>query len=470
MKIELLTTEKEAIKYVASAGRLSRYQGTVFDIIKICEQKSFKKNYDFISRVVQMGHDSIIDHDYLLFGLQNVTPIVEQFLIEYRFGSFTVKSRREVDFQNAGFYTPDFHDTSGKLLDNNETLQKEYNAHIKELFNSYKTLLEQGIEKEDARFILPYSYYSNIIMGVDAHTLKDMIIKLTKQKYKNITELREVGEKLYEIAKDRVPYIIPLIDNYKEQEIDPTEEYLNNLIPQNNRQYKIRDKTELLNYTQNIDDQILISAIMKIYQFDYETAFNIYKNLCQSNPNFQIELMKQIGLKSADKLELTQVNFQFQIPISLAVLTHLTRHRTHSIITPDFVPNIDITQYKTPPKINSKCKDYYDDIIKKNIEIYKKFKDKYKIREEDLIYFTLSGTLTNITTNMDGKTLQHILRLRECAKAQWEIRNIAHEIHKEVNKVAPIFSQILGPSCQILGICPEQKESCGKIKQIKKEF
>lgn len=54
---------------------------------------------------------------------------------------------------------------------------------------------------EDARFILPYCYYSNIMMGIDAHTLKDMIIKFTKTKYAKIEELRLFGERLKEIAR-----------------------------------------------------------------------------------------------------------------------------------------------------------------------------------------------------------------------------------------------------------------------------
>lgn len=457
--------KEEIIKYIASAGRLSRYKGTVFDIIDICENKTFEENCNFISKVISMGHDSITDHDYLLFGIQDITPVIEQIIIEERFSSFTIKSRREVNFENAGFYTPSFHTKDNILLENNKKIQEEYNNHMKSLFSSYKYLLEQNIEKEDARFVLPYSYYSNIIMGVDAHTLKDMIIKFTKGKYKNITELKLFGERLYEIAKDRTPYIIPLIDNYKENKVDETEEYLNKLIPENKRKYNIIDKVKLLNYTQNTDDVILVSALMRIYQFDYETALKIYKSLEKKDKNFKLELMKQIGIKSNEKLELTQVNFQFQIPISLAVLTHLTRHRTNSILVKDFVPNIDLTQYKTPPKINSTNKEYYDEVYRKNIEVYEKFKNEYKIREEDLVYFSLSGNLVNTVINLNGKTLQHILKLRECSKAQWEIRSRAVEMHKEISKIAPIFSEILGPSCKILGKCPEGKESCGKVKK-----
>ncbi|MBO5138156.1 MAG: FAD-dependent thymidylate synthase [Bacilli bacterium] len=60
-------------------------------------------------------------------------------------------------------------------------------------------------------------------------------------------------------------------------------------------------------------------------------------------------------------------------------------------------------------------------------------------------------------TNINEKTLQHIFKLRECTKAQWKTRNMAIQMHKEIDKIAPIFSQILRPSCQILGICPKKR-------------
>jgi hypothetical protein len=46
------------------------------------------------------------------------------------------------------------------------------------------------------------------------------------------------------------------------------------------------------------------------------------------NANIAIEKAFVAGALYA-KQELSQVNFDFQIPVSFAILTHLTRHRTH---------------------------------------------------------------------------------------------------------------------------------------------
>ena len=199
---------KQRSKIVSAAGRISRFPGDVFEALSISEANEFEKNVNYIKRVIAMGHDSITDHDYCVFAIKNVSPIIEQTIIAERFCSFTIKSRREVDFSNVGFYVPDFRNKKGKIISNNEVVKKEYKEYMDSLFNKYVYFVELGITKEDARFILPYSYNSNIIMGIDAHVLKDLIIKFTKTKYANIAEIKEFGEKLRKIAEKNIPYII----------------------------------------------------------------------------------------------------------------------------------------------------------------------------------------------------------------------------------------------------------------------
>ena len=107
MKIELLggcTIEEleSRVQKVAAAGKLSRFPGNVFEVIDSCED--YESNLKLVKRIIKMGHKSIIEHDYLVFALCDVTPIIEQTIIGNRLTSFTIKSRREVDFRNVGFY------------------------------------------------------------------------------------------------------------------------------------------------------------------------------------------------------------------------------------------------------------------------------------------------------------------------------------------------------------------------------
>jgi len=111
MKIELLgnTTKEELegrIQRVAAAGKLSRFPGNIFEALEATND--YESNLKLIKRIIKMGHKSIIEHDYLVFAICDVSPIIEQTIIGMRLSSFTVKSRREVDFRTAGFYIPEF--------------------------------------------------------------------------------------------------------------------------------------------------------------------------------------------------------------------------------------------------------------------------------------------------------------------------------------------------------------------------
>ena len=55
-----------------------------------------------------MGHMSFIEHATFTIAFENVSAFVEQFFIEFRLASFTIKSRRYVDFGKMGFYIPKF--------------------------------------------------------------------------------------------------------------------------------------------------------------------------------------------------------------------------------------------------------------------------------------------------------------------------------------------------------------------------
>ena len=168
-------------------------------------------------------------------------------------------------------------------------------------------------------------------------------------------------------------------------------------------------------------------------------------------------------LMSCEQREFEQVNFQFQIPISLAVLTHLTRHRMHSLIVPDFVPMWDLDNYKIPNSIRRNDEILYKSIFENNTHVYEQFKS-IGVKEEDLVYFYLSGHMCNVVTSMNGRTLEWISRMRCCNKAQWEIREILNNMVGDIRTIAPLFGECLGATCEVLNYCPEGKETCGKVK------
>lgn len=464
MKVELIggcsQNELEGrIKKVAAAGKLSRFPGNVFEVIDSCDD--YENNLKLVKRIIKMGHKSIIEHDYLVFALNDVTPIVEQTIIGNRLTSFTIKSRREVDFRTAGFYVPEFRNKDLELHENNEELKEKFIAHSKMLFNTYGEIVDSGIDVEDARFILPYCFHSNIIMGLNARELEKMIIALRFGPLSRISELKELGKNLYSVVKESVPYLVP---NIKAQEVDDKSrfEYLESM--KERPEIKIVPKASLISYTPNADDVVLESSIMYHYQCSKDEAQKILKELSNKDSNAKEKLMQNI-LHKEERRELEQVSFSFQIPISLSILTHLTRHRMHSLLVPEFVPLWNFKNYVTPETIKAKVNDTYQEAVKKNMKVMEEFK-KAGVAEEDLIYFYIGAQMVNVVTTMNARNLQWVCRLRCCNKAQWQIRFIAKEMAKQVKEVARLIGMGLGPTCITDRYCGEGRECCGLIDAL----
>ena len=90
----------------AASGRISTQSGTALEIFERSHDE--EKNTNLISKVTRSGHTSTIEHIFFNLAFENVSVVVEQFMIEFRLASFTVKSRRYVNFSDAGFYVPEF--------------------------------------------------------------------------------------------------------------------------------------------------------------------------------------------------------------------------------------------------------------------------------------------------------------------------------------------------------------------------
>lgn len=451
----------EQLRICASAGKLSRMPGTVFDALD-----SFKNDdaaLAFIKRVIGMGHTSTVDHDYFVFAIQDVSPVAEQTLIGERFASFTVKSRREVNFSNVGYIIPDFHDVNGNILPNNNELKSKYIEFMNWLFQSYQKFIDAGISKEDARFCLPYSYHSNLFMGVDATALARIIGNLTKTELSKISELKELGNNLLLEALQRAPYLQVLVDNIPEQLENPVAKVLESLNVKKN--YFLQEKPKLLSHTEDIDQTLIANAIARITSKSMEEAQEIYKRYFEQNEKRKKEMIKAI-FADVNHDDLKQINFRFQLSIPFAILTHFTRHRRLELSIPKFSPLNDLNLFETPPSIrNSSLHNFYDGIYANNLNIVNYFKSQ-GVRDEDLIYFTLSGNMVNTIINFDGEALRWVARLRECNKAQWTIRGDMLAIHAIIEELSPSFSECLGPDCVTQHICSEGKESCGRINAI----
>lgn len=94
---------------------------------------------------------------------------------------------------------------------------------------------------------------------------------------------------------------------------------------------------------------------------------------------------------------------------------------------------------------------------------------KGEAANQDARFVLPNAAETKIIVTMNARELLHFFRQRCCLRAQWEIRQMAEEMFRLVNKIAPVIFSKAGPGC-IAGPCPEGEYTCGKIKEVRKQY
>ncbi|MEM3672616.1 MAG: FAD-dependent thymidylate synthase [Candidatus Bathyarchaeia archaeon] len=169
-------------------------------------------------------------------------------------------------------------------------------------------------------------------------------------------------------------------------------------------------------------------------------------------------------------------SFTFSLEgVSRAMTHQLVRHRIASYTQQSqrYVTYDTLEKYVTPKSIaeNAEAKRVFEETLEKISEAYKRLL-QLGIPKEDARFVLPNAAKTNIIVTMNARELNHFFNLRCCARSQWEIREVATEMLRQVKKVAPALFENAGPSCVKLGYCPEGKikpPECD-VEEIKKRF
>ena len=88
---------------------------------------------------------------------------------------------------------------------------------------------------------------------------------------------------------------------------------------------------------------------------------------------------------------------------------------------------------------------------------------------EDARYVLPNACATKMVMTANARSLHNFFRLRCCNRAQWEIRELAEEMYKQVCAVAPTLFRKAGPACTC-GACSEGKMTCGKAAEVRAKY
>ncbi len=437
-------------KMCAAGGRISTQSGNALGIW--AKSQDAEKNANLIDKVTRSGHNSTVEHIFFNLAFNDVSVQVEQFMIEFRLASFTVKSRRYVDFSDAGFYTPAF---------KNEENKAKYDTHVRSLFDAYAKLIEGGVPKEDARFVLPYCFLSNFFCSLNGRELLHVLKAMLYGRGAEMPEIYALGQSLKAQAEKLAPGLFAGFDERKPAAADRVDLSFIETPAEKSREKK---PVELLGKTENAEPLVVTAAMLEQNRF---TAEQIRQTV--SDPAAAEKVIKAV-LNSTRPRALETISYTFALNgVSLSTLTHFARHRMHSLLVPN-LNTVDRTSYIIPESVK---KDFetlqiYVNAFEHNIRIYDSMKAAGEA--EALPYLLLSGNTVDLVSTMNGRELLLFMKLRSCTRAQWEIQIFANAMLAVLRREANEIFRHYGPSCYVTGVCPEGRLSCGKAAEIKEKF
>jgi thymidylate synthase (FAD) len=179
------------------------------------------------------------------------------------------------------------------------------------------------------------------------------------------------------------------------------------------------------------------------------------------------ELVRKVW-KSNHRSIARHSNASFDVEgISVSLLTHISRH-PHINLTVESSRYSSMSHKKpvVPPfilnssELGEYVKDYnlIMDIVRKweNKEVLNEYQRKHTAK----LFLTKNSTLDLIVSG-NYQALYEFLQLRNCVRAEWEIRELGNKMSKILKEKMPVIFEDIGCRGDEWGICPEEN-SCGK--------
>lgn len=186
MKIKLVDSTNDPLFLISYAAR------TCYDSHS---KDSIEKRADFVKGLIKAGHETPLEFATATFEIE-CSRICQNQLVRHRHASFCVLSERYMDMSRADFTYP-------------YQLLVEYGGaveYVKDAQRIYKKLLELGIKKEDARFLLPQGINTKLCMNMNFRELRHFLKLRTNARAQ--WEIQQLAIEIFEICNERWPWLV----------------------------------------------------------------------------------------------------------------------------------------------------------------------------------------------------------------------------------------------------------------------
>ena len=199
MKVALIRHTLSPEETVALGARLCYSKARVDDLL---ERVSSRDQTDFVSKIMGMGHDSVLEHASFTFGIEGVSRVLLAQITRHRLASFSVQSQRYVSYENGfGYIVPPKIEALG------EEAVAEFEAQMDQMHQWYVAWQEklgtgEG-SNEDARFVLPGACETRMMVTMNVRELRHFFsLRMCSRAQ---WEIRELATRMHALCLEVAP-------------------------------------------------------------------------------------------------------------------------------------------------------------------------------------------------------------------------------------------------------------------------
>lgn len=217
INVKLIQYTHEPEKLISAAAKLCYSSSGVDNILDGLDEQSTNK---FLNMLMELGHESPIEHVSFSFAIEGVSRSLLAQITRHRIASFSVKSQRYVKEGQFEYVIPPeiekSEDTKKLYIEAMKQDQRVYNELTQMLYERHlKTLLEEGLPEkkaqmqaekmaiEDARFVLPNSCETKMILTMNARSLMNFFHHRCCQRAQ--WEIRDLATQMLKLVREVAP-------------------------------------------------------------------------------------------------------------------------------------------------------------------------------------------------------------------------------------------------------------------------
>lgn len=162
VNVKLLYHTNDPQRAVATAARLCYSAAGAADLIETMTDENVEK---ILKIILAGGHSSALEHASYTFAVEGVSRSLTHQLVRHRLASYNQQSQRYVQVKDG------LNVVKPPTVKENEQADAAFDIAIKACEDAYQKLIDAGIHKEDARYVLPNAAETKIVVTMNIREL-----------------------------------------------------------------------------------------------------------------------------------------------------------------------------------------------------------------------------------------------------------------------------------------------------------